>query len=81
MEDKISMIEDKISMYEYKIEQIREMVKYEEAQADAEKYGAHLSHWSGHGKPINIDEGALKALIRYYRREIEKGKREVKASA
>lgn len=51
---------------EYKVKQLKEMLKWEEAQPENEKYGAHLTHWSGHGIPINIDEGALKCLIEYY---------------
>lgn len=50
----------------YKVKQLQEMLEYEKAQPENEKYGAHLQHWSGHGKPINIDEGALELLIKYY---------------
>lgn len=50
----------------YKVKQLEEMLAYEKAQPENEKYGAHLQYWSGHGKPINIDEGALELLIKYY---------------
>ena len=53
-------------MYEYKIKQLQAMLDYEKSQTDDKKYGAHLTHWSGHGNPINLDEGALQALIDYY---------------
>lgn len=56
-------------MNEYRIKQLESMLEYESKQPDSEKYGAHLTHWSGHGNPINLDEGALKALIRYYKRK------------
>lgn len=51
---------------DYKVKQLQEMLKYEKAQPESEKYGAHLTHWSGNGNPINLDEGALKILIKYY---------------
>ena len=57
-------------MNEYKIRQLTEMLKFEEQQPNSEKYGAHLTHWSGHGNPINLDEGAIKALINYYREKV-----------
>jgi len=53
-------------MNEYKIKQLTEMLDFERQQPDSQKYGAHLTHWSGHGNPINIDEGALQVLIDYY---------------
>ena len=55
-------------MNEYKIKQLTEMLEFEKKQPDNEKYGAHLTHWSGHGNPINLDEGAIQALIDYYKR-------------
>lgn len=55
-------------MNEYKIKQLMEMLEFEKKQPDNEKYGAHLTHWSGHGNPINLDEGAIQALIDYYKR-------------
>lgn len=53
---------------DYKVKQLQEMLKWERAQPENEKYGAHLTHWSGHGLPINLDEGALEVLIEYYSR-------------
>ena len=52
---------------DYKIRQLKLMLEFEENQIDSEKYGAHLSHWGGSAKSINLDEGALRALIKYYR--------------
>ena len=52
--------------YSYKIEQLREWLRFEEKMPEAQQYGAHLTHWSGRGKPINIDAGALRVLIDYY---------------
>lgn len=52
--------------YKYKVEQLTAMRDYERKQASDQQYGAHLDHWSGHGKPINIDAGAINALIGYY---------------
>ena len=51
---------------EYKFKQLMIMRNYEERQPEEQKYGAHLSHWSGKAAPINIDEGALQLLIDYY---------------
>lgn len=53
----------------YKVEQLWEMLKAEVSAPDNQKYGAHLQHWSGNSKPINIDAGALRALIAYYTKE------------
>lgn len=52
----------------YKIEQLRKMLDAEEGElgADGAGYGAHLTHWAGHGIPVNIDAGALRAVIAYY---------------
>ena len=58
-------------MDHYKIEQLTIMLEYEMKQAENAKYGAHLDHWSGKAKPINIDEGALQALINYYKNKEE----------
>lgn len=55
---------------DHKVKQLTEMLMFEEAQPPKRQYGAHLDHWSGHGTPINIDAGALRLLIRYYRGEI-----------
>lgn len=51
---------------DYKVEQLRIMRKSELDQPENERYGAHLTHWSGKAFPINLDAGALDALIRYY---------------
>ena len=52
--------------YEYKLAQLKTMLAWEEAQDEDTQYGAHLTHWSGKAKPINIDAGALRVLIEYY---------------
>ena len=52
--------------FDYKIQQLTLMLSFEKKQNESQKYGAHLTHWGGSAKPINIDEGALKALIKYY---------------
>jgi len=49
----------------YKVTQLKQMLKHETSKEE-EHYGAHLTHWYGDSKPINIDAGGLKALIRYY---------------
>ena len=51
---------------DYKVKQLKEMLRQEMKQPQDEKYGAHLSHWSGCAKAIIIDEGALRVLIEYY---------------
>ena len=51
---------------DYKIEQLNKMLMAEQGQKETEKYGAHLTHWAGTSKPVNIDEGAIKLLIKYY---------------
>ena len=50
----------------YKVEQLWKMLKAEIDAPEDQKYGAHLQHWSGNAKPINIDAGALRTLIAYY---------------
>lgn len=52
--------------YQYKVEQLLAMRDFERKQDSDQQYGAHLDHWSGHGKPLNINDGALNALIGYY---------------
>ena len=52
--------------YQYKVEQLLAMRDYERQCKPGEQHGANLTHWSGHGKPLNIDAGALNALIGYY---------------
>lgn len=51
-------------MAAYKVEQLKKMLDAEEGTNGG--YGAHLTHWAGGAKPINIDAGAIQALIRYY---------------
>lgn len=63
----------------YKVQQLKAMLKAEQAQPEEEKYGANLSHWSGAAKPINIDEGAIKLLIRYYSGEGDRRKKSKKS--
>lgn len=53
----------------YKVEQLWNMLKAEIDAPEDQKYGAHLQHWSGYAKPINIDAGALRVLIAYYTKE------------
>jgi len=48
----------------YKIKQLKAMLALETNQ-DVGGHGALLSHWAG-AKPINLDAGALQALIDYY---------------
>ena len=50
-------------MDEYKIKQLKLMLSHEEG---GDGYGAHLTHWYGDAKPIQLDAGALKVLIEYY---------------
>ena len=54
--------------YQYKVEQLTATRDYERKQASDQQYGAHLEHWSGHGKPINLDADALQALTDHYNR-------------
>lgn len=56
-------------MDSYKIKQLETMLAYEQEQDESNQYGAHLTHWSGHGNPINIDAGAIRALLAYYKKE------------
>lgn len=62
---------DDKDLYDHKVKQLEAMLEYEEAQPPEGQYGAHLTHWSGHGLPINIGAGALRLLIRYYKGEIK----------
>ena len=59
------------SMIEWKISQIELMIEAEEDQ-NIGGYAARLSHWSGKPKTINIEIGEMKALIEYYKKELEK---------
>ena len=53
----------------YKVDQLWKMLKAEINAPEDQQYGAHLQHWSGEAMPINIDAGALRALIAYYSTE------------
>lgn len=50
---------------EYKLQQLRNMLTAETSE-DAGGYGAHLDHWSGRAKQINLDADALRVLINFY---------------
>lgn len=52
-------------MDEYKVKQLKQMLAHETSEHETH-YGAHLSHWRGDAKPLTIDAGGLKALIRHY---------------
>ena len=54
--------------YQYNVEQLLAMRDYERQCKPGDQHGANLSHWSGHGKPINLDADALQALIDHYTR-------------
>jgi len=58
---------------EYKISQLRKMYTAEASEVSG-GYGAHLSHWSGCAKPINIDAEAIRELIFYYAAKLESTK-------
>ncbi|MDL2206544.1 hypothetical protein LJC33_06530 [Eubacteriales bacterium OttesenSCG-928-N13] len=53
-------------MNEWKVKQLTIMQNAELERPSENQYGAHLTHWSGKAKPINIDAGALQLLIDYY---------------
>ena len=60
--------------YGYKIDQLRNMLRIEQSpDAEIRGYGAHLSHWHEDTAPVNIDAGALEALIDYYERKNMEG--------
>lgn len=52
-------------MDSYKVAQLQRMLAHETSKTE-EHYGANLSHWAGDSKPILIDAGGIKALIRHY---------------
>ena len=54
----------------YKVKQLEQALEREELQPEDERYGAHLTHWSGAMMPINIDAGGMRLLIRYYKGEV-----------
>lgn len=53
-------------MRQHKIKQLKLMRDLELNQHPDERYGATLFHWSDKPKAINLNEGALQTLIRYY---------------
>lgn len=54
--------------YTYKIQQLKIMLECEQGKygKEGQGYGAHLSHWYGNSKAIQLDAGALEVLIKYY---------------
>lgn len=38
----------------YKVKQLYKMLEHEQSETE-EHYGAHITHWAGDSKPINID--------------------------
>ena len=54
-------------MDDYKVKQLILMLSHEEGSGKDVGYGAHLSHWYGDSKPIQLDAGALRVLIEYYK--------------
>lgn len=52
---------------QYKVEQLKKMLAHE-TNPNETHYGANLSHWHGDSKPIQLDAGGLRALIRYYQK-------------
>ena len=54
----------------YKVKQLEIMLEHELSQEEDQRYGAHVTHWCKKAKPINIDDGALQLLIKYYKGEI-----------
>lgn len=54
---------------EYKIKQLTLMLSHEIGNGPDDGYGAHLTHWYGDALPIQLDAGALRVLIRYYKGE------------
>lgn len=52
-------------MDSYKVNELQKMLAHETSNSE-EHYGAHLTHWYGDSKPLTIDAGGIRALIRYY---------------
>ena len=52
----------------YKLRQLRAMLEKETDERTG-GYGAHLTHWAGGSKPVNLDAEALQALIEHYERK------------
>ncbi|MCD8110873.1 MAG: hypothetical protein LUE14_12420 [Clostridiales bacterium] len=49
----------------YKVTELKKMLHHETSKT-GEHYGARLTHWYGDAKPLTIDAGGIRALIRYY---------------
>lgn len=52
--------------YTYKIEQLNKMLEAEQHETEG-GYGAHLQHWYGNSKGIQLDAEALQALVEHYK--------------
>ena len=65
-----------VSSRDYKISQLKTMLKHETAKHESH-YNAKLSHWAGDTKTIDIDAGALLALINYYQGMLTKEDSEI----
>ena len=61
----------------YKIAQLEEMLR-QELDPKTSGYGAHLTHWSGNAKPINIDAKAIQALIDHYNTRLDPDTQRIK---
>lgn len=61
----------------YKIAQLEEMLR-QELDPKTSGYGAHLTHWSGNAKPINIDAKAIQALIDHYNARLDPDTQRIK---
>ena len=61
---------------EWKIKQLQLMLEAEQRQDNDKKYGAHLTHWAGTAKPINLDERAILVLIEHYENRMQEGETE-----
>ena len=51
--------------YSYKIKQLQLMLEYE-TDENTDHFGAHLSHWAGKAKDIQIYDDGIQALIDFY---------------
>ena len=54
--------------YDHKLNQLRIMLAIENGEHGDENkdFGAHLNHWHGAAKPIQLDATALECLIKHY---------------
>ncbi len=59
-------IKREVGTMDYKIKQLEGMLSAETNPQTA-GYGAHLTHWAGSAKAINIDALAIQALIDHYK--------------